>query len=84
MASTTPDLSEFFKYSQPKRKACSVAFARQQLSDTDRDALDAAVGVDRGLITNAAVRDWLKARGHAVNDAAISAHRRGVCSCGRD
>lgn len=82
MASKQPDLSEFFKYSRPKKKPCPVAVAKQLLDDDDVAKLDAALKNELGLITTSAVREWLKARGHVVTDASVSVHRRGVCSCG--
>ena len=79
----SPDLSEFFKYSRPKQKPCALGFAREQLPPKERDALDAALADQRGLITSSAIRQWLSLREHAVNDASVTAHRRGVCSCGK-
>lgn len=80
---SSPDLSEFFRYSRPKKKPCAVGFAREQLTKTEQEALDAAIADERGLITSAAIRQWIQQRGHEVNDAAVTAHRRKVCSCVR-
>lgn len=82
MGKTDPDLSEFFKYSRPKKKPCAVGFAREQLSPVEVGQLDAAVAEDRGLITSSAIRQWLDARGQVVTDAAVTAHRKRTCSCG--
>lgn len=80
----SPDLSEFFKLSRPKSKPCPVAFAITQLSADEQAQLEAALGHDVGIITNAAIRDWFKARGHVLTDAAVGVHRRGTCACGRN
>lgn len=80
----TPDLSEFFRLSKPKNRPCAVAYARKQIDGVEGEQLDAALSESEGFITNAAVRDWLAVRGHTVNAAAISVHRKGSCSCGRE
>lgn len=79
----TPDLSEFFQFSQPKKRPCAVAFLRDQLPDDQRPAFEAALATDQGIITNAAIRKWLDVRGKTVTDAAVSVHRKGTCACGR-
>ena len=76
-----PDLSEFFKLSKPRRKPCGIGHVKTLLSETEVEQLDAALAHDKGIITGAAIREWLRARGHAVNDAVISSHRRRVCTC---
>ena len=81
---TDTDLSEFFKYSRPKKRPCQVGFVLDQLKPKERDQLVAACSHDKNVITGAAIREWLKARGFQINDAAISSHRRGVCSCGAE
>lgn len=81
--SAKPDLSEFFQFSQPKRRPCAVAFLRDQLPDAEREALEAALATDQGIITNAAVRKWLDVRGKNITDAAVAVHRKGTCACGR-
>lgn len=78
------DLTEFFKLSRPKQKPCAIIHAREVIEDTEREQLQAAFLADKNVITNAAIRDWLARRDFVVSDAAISAHRRGVCSCVRD
>ena len=75
------DLSEFFRLSRPKKKPCSVAFAREQLTAAEQAQLDAALAQDTGIITAAAVQQWLAKRGHTTSTSAVSNHRRGVCTC---
>jgi hypothetical protein len=79
--SNAPDLSEFFRLSRPRRKPCAVAAALEQLSADEREKLEAANAHDQGIITNAAIRDWLKARSIIVNDAQVRVHRTGTCAC---
>lgn len=76
-----PDLSEFYKLSKPRRKPCAIGHVKTLLPKREAEQLDAALALDKGIITGAAIREWLKARDHILNDAVISSHRRGVCSC---
>lgn len=78
-----PDLTEFFRYSQPKRRPCPVAFAVEQLDEGERTQLTAACATDQGIITNAAIEKWLSNRGHTASVSAIVVHRKGTCSCAR-
>lgn len=80
--STKIDLSEFFKYSRPRKKACAIGFANSQLGDTEKQQLQAALEQDNGIITGSAIQQWLTARSHEASIPAITAHRKGVCSCG--
>lgn len=80
---STPDLTEFFRYSQPKRKPCQTAWVLDQLDTMERQQLEAALATDKGLITAPAIRQWLDARGHQLSDTSIGNHRRGACACGR-
>lgn len=75
------DLSEFFKYSRPKKKPCAVGFALESVSVEERKQLEAACAQDIGIITTSAISQWLAARGHEVNTAALTSHRRRTCSC---
>jgi hypothetical protein len=77
-----PDLSEFFKYSRPKKPPCKIGFSREQLGEEERAQLDAALNHDQGVITNTAIEQWLAARKQAVTVSAVVAHRKGRCSCG--
>jgi hypothetical protein len=76
-----PDLSEFFKYSRPKRKPCCVGYALEQLDEPQQTQLQAALSHDAGIITNAAVVQWLAARKHTATVSAVVNHRKGVCAC---
>lgn len=82
--SKTPDLSEFFKLSRPKRRPCPLGFALSSLEDVETEQLTAALAMDVGIITAAAIVEWLKPRGHTVTFAAVTNHRKGVCSCHDD
>jgi hypothetical protein len=75
------DLSEFFKYSKPKKPPCKVGFAADQLGEDEKAQLEAALGQDKGLITNSAIEQWLGARNHQVTVSSIVSHRKGTCSC---
>ena len=76
-----PDLSEFFKLSRPKKKPCSVGFAKGQLSPEEAAQLDAAVATDAGIITAGAIVEWLQRREHVTTASAVVNHRKRVCSC---
>lgn len=75
------DLSEFFKYSRPKKPPCKVGFAAEQLSDEEKAQLEAALSEDKGLITNSAIQQWLGSRNHEATVSSIVSHRKGTCSC---
>lgn len=75
------DLSEFFKYSRPKRKPCAVNFVFGLLNAEEQTQLVAALDQDQGIITNAAVQQWLAARKHDVTVAAVVSHRKRMCNC---
>lgn len=79
--SDTPDLSEFFKLSRPKRKPCAVGYALSQLKKEPREQLVAALATDNGIITAAAIQQWITARGHTATASSIVSHRRHTCSC---
>lgn len=84
-AKNPPDLSLFFKLSRPKTKPCPLGFALSQLHGVAHDQLEAALADESGAITTVAIMQWLKLTGRDFesNSAAVSAHRRKVCSCGR-
>lgn len=78
-----PDLSEFIRYSKPRRPACTIEVAKETLglSDDERRQLDAALAADAGIITPGAISQWLEKRGHKASAAAIASHRRHQCRC---
>lgn len=76
-----PDLAEFFKYSRPKRKPCAVGFALGHLEEPEQTQLRVALDHDPGIITNAAVVQWLAARKIDATVASIVTHRKGTCAC---
>ena len=83
MTPSKVDLSEFFKYSRPKRRPCPIGFADGQLVDGEREQLKAALAQDVGIITTGSIQQWLAVRKHeALSVAAITSHRKGVCNCG--
>lgn len=81
MSARKPDLSEFFRLSRPKKRPCAVGHARATLSDPEVEQLDAAAGVDPGVITNAAIQRWLEQRKHEMSIPVIVSHRKRTCSC---
>lgn len=76
------DLSEFFKYSRPRKKPCAVGYVISQLDESEQAQVQAACEQDAGLITNGAIAEWFTARKHEVNVSAVISHRKGKCSCG--
>lgn len=76
-----PDLSEFFRLARPKRPPCAVGFVLDQLGEEEAAQLTAACAVDAGIINAGAIVQWLKTRGHDVNQQRIVNHRRGTCTC---
>jgi hypothetical protein len=86
MSETTVDLSEFYKYSQPKRPPCKVGAVLDLLRGEPKKQLIAALEIDGSIITGAAICTWIESRKSEipVTPTAISNHRRKVCSCARD
>lgn len=80
----SPDLTEFFKLSRPKKPPCKVGFALSKLKGEQREQLRSAIDTDPGIITNAAIVEWMKPRGHVMHVAAVVSHRKGNCSCHDD
>jgi hypothetical protein len=78
-----PDLSEFYKYSRPKRPPCRIGHALTLLSKPDQTRLQAALDTDKNLITAGAIITWLEARDiKNINGASpITAHRKHTCTC---
>lgn len=79
-----PDLSEFEVLSNPRKAPCQIGVARDGLDTEEAVKLDAALDADKGQITAGAIQQWLKARGHAVSNPAVTSHRKGTCSCASD
>lgn len=82
----SPDLTEFYKLSKPKKPPCQIGLILSgeitpKLSGEETEQLKAALKADSGIITAGAIEGWLKARGHDTNSVRISNHRRGTCSC---
>lgn len=89
------DLTEFYKYSKPKRPPCRIghALATIRTSESDSDnsdvkrgdakKLEAALAQDKNLITSSAIVTWLEKRGICTITSAspITAHRRKSCTC---
>lgn len=82
-AKKKPDLTEFYKYSKPKKKPCAIGFVKDQLdSDEEREQLDAALA-EKVLITAGAVVQWIEKRVGVgvVNPQNVVSHRNGKCTC---
>lgn len=79
------DLSEFFKYSRPKKRPCAIGHYRERLASKREQAqLDAACNEDQGLITAGAIVTWLENHGAdsgAVTTSAVVNHRKNRCTC---
>lgn len=87
MAKATPDLSDFYRLSSPKRPPCQIGLILSgelspALSKEETEKLGAALASDKNIITASAIVEWLKERGHELNTNRVSNHRRGVCTCG--
>lgn len=78
---TTPNLDEFLKLAQPKRKQCPIGAAVEQLDKKAATQLQAACAADVGIINSGAIVQWLKNRSHVVSVSAVTTHRRGTCTC---
>ena len=76
------DLSEFEALSRPKKRACPIAKAIEELAKTEREQLIAALAVQNHEIGAGAIEAWLKRRGHVCNTQRVMSHRKGTCSCG--
>lgn len=79
-------LAEFMKYSRPKKKPCPIGFAVDSggVAADEHAALAAACATDPGVIPSGAISTWLEKRGVTVSIPAVTAHRRGTCTCGDD
>lgn len=77
-----PDLTEFIKLSKPKKPTCQIFVAKEQLKPADVKLLDAALAKDKGIITGAAIIEWLIRRDvTGPSPSTIVAHRGKRCSC---
>lgn len=75
----TPDLTEFARYAQPRKRPCLISLG--EFSEEDRAALDAAVALDNKVIPAGAIVGWLAKRGIEISAQQVYAHRMGRCSC---
>jgi hypothetical protein len=80
---TTPDLTEFFKYSRPKKPPCKVGVALGKLRGDTKTQLIAALATDNSIITNKAVITWIEKRVKdlQINTSNITSHRAKRCTC---
>jgi hypothetical protein len=78
-----PDLAEFEALSVPKKRTCPLGLALGALDETEAEQLRAALALDKGRITGAAIIQWLKRRnlGDGVSPGFVASHRAGTCSC---
>lgn len=82
----TPDLTEFYKYSRPKKPPCKVGIVLGTGSKLNKQArvdLVGALAIDNAIIPSRAIIDWLDARptGLEFNPNNIASHRKGTCTC---
>lgn len=93
-AAAQPDLTEFYKYSRPKRPPCRVGHALELIEKAEAEGsktvskgdvkrMRAALDVDKNLITGAAIITWAQARGieTLTNVSPITNHRKHTCTC---
>jgi hypothetical protein len=88
MPKATPqavDLSDFYRLSRPKKPPCKIGHALDQLTPANRKKLEAALLVDKGIITGQAIADWidLLELGVEMNQSAVQSHRSKRCSCAK-
>lgn len=83
MSEASPDLSEFFKLSRPKKKPCVIGFAiaEKKIKGKEVEQLAAACDTDPNFITASSIVQWLAGRGVEANVSAVVAHRKKTCSC---
>lgn len=71
------DLSEFFRPKQNRR----CALAMLELSDEQREKLNAALGFSNAEISNATIVQVIHDWGFRVGRTVVGEHRRGACCC---
>lgn len=81
MTPKSVDLTEFFKYSKPRKRPCPIGFIKEQLLTDEVAQLEGALSQDAGIITAGAIQLWLSKRKHEASISAVTCHRKGVCSC---
>lgn len=67
-----------------KSNVCRMAFIVGDLSEKDRQALQAALALPSGhpdRISNSEIAEALRQEGYNVHSKTVENHRRGVCSC---
>lgn len=77
------DLTEFYRYSKPKKPPCKIGVALAKMKPQPRAQLTAALATDNSVITAMAVVTWLEKRVPELDYVAqnITSHRQGKCSC---
>lgn len=84
-----PDLTEFYELSTAKgrKRICPIGVILPQLDAEAQEQLRAALATDQGLISNAAIDNWLKPRAKDWKALGqwqiVRVHREGRCSCAR-
>ena len=86
MSDVQPDLTEFYRYSQPAKPPCKLGImlsTGSPLKVAEREQLSAALDQPSNVITGAAIVKWLDARKVTipVNSQNIQYHRKGSCTC---
>lgn len=77
-----PDLTEFYKYSKPKRPPCKVGAVLGELGREPKKQLVAALATDSSLITPSAVVTWMEKRCELhFSPQNVINHRNGRCTC---
>lgn len=81
-----PDLTEFYKYSRPKKPPCKIGIVLDKLGrSNDAKRLRAALSTDNSIITGAAVLQWIEKREPDldISNSAVRSHRERKCTCAR-
>lgn len=87
--SSSVDLSEFYKYSRPKKPPCKIRAIYDALPPIQQEQLSAAVRENAGLITAGAIYTWLTQRlaenpklpQLEISNQNVVSHRKGMCTC---
>lgn len=87
-----PDLTEFYRYSKPKKPPCKIGMVLEALGRSkEKPALVAALATDNAVITGAAIIEWIGKRaerlgiqGLDISNNSVRSHRERKCTCYAD
>lgn len=86
---STPDLTEFYRYSKPKKPPCKIGLVLDKLGRTTKTQLVAALSTENTLITGTAILTWIEKRADTldgvasldINNNNVRSHREKKCTC---